>query len=89
MPTQDYKCHKPRTRVNFNVLRKVEDENIKQKLYEVFKKFVHKLKIKKIVSSYNLNEILTKFNQKSPKDITIKDLQEEIRQYKKEIQDLR
>ena len=41
------------------------------------------------MSPYNLNEILTRFNQNSPKHITIKDLQEEIRQYKKENQDLR
>ena len=72
-----------------DVLRKIKDETIKQEFYEVFKKSVHKPKIKKTVSPYNLNEILTRFNQNSPKDIIIKDLQEEIRQYKKEIQDLR
>ena len=72
-----------------DVLRKVENEKVKQELFEVFKKFVHKLEIKKTISPYNLNEILTRFNQKSPKDLTIKDLQEEIRQYKKEIKDLR
>ena len=71
-----------------NVLRKVEDETVKQELYEVFKKSIHKLEIKKTISTYNLNEILTRFNQNSTKDITIKDFQEEIRHYKKEIQDL-
>ena len=73
----------------FDVLRKIKDETLKQELYEVFKKFVHKPEIKKTMSPYNLNEILTRFNQNSPKHITIKDLQEEIRQYKKENQDLR
>ena len=72
-----------------DVLRKIKDETIKQEFYEVFKKSVHKPKIKKTMSPYNLNEILTRFNQNYPKDIIIKDLQEEIRQYKKEIQDLR
>ena len=57
-----------------DVLRKVENEKVKQELFEVFKKFVHKLEIKKTISPYNLNEILTRFNQKSPKDLTIKDL---------------
>ena len=72
-----------------DVLRKVEDETVKQKLSEVFKKSIYKPKIKKTVSTYNLIEILTRFNQNSTKDITIKDFQEEIRHYKKEIQDLR
>ena len=45
--------------------------------------------MKKTVNTYNFNEILTRFNQQSTKDITIKDLQEEIRQYKKKIKDLR
>ena len=72
-----------------DVLRKVEDEKTKQDLYEVFKKSISKQEVKKIVNPYNLNEILTRFNQKSTKDITIKDLQEEIKQYKKEIKDLR
>ena len=62
-----------------NVLRKVEDEKTKQDLYEVFKKSISKQEVKKIVNPYNLNEILTRFNQKSTKDITIKDLQEEIK----------
>ena len=57
-----------------DVLRKVEDDNVKQELYEVFKKSVHKPEIKKVISPYNLNEILTTFNQKSPKNITIRDL---------------
>ena len=48
-----------------------------------------KQEVKKTVNPYNLNEILTRFNQQSPKDLTIKDLQEEVRQYKKEIKDLR
>ena len=72
-----------------DVLRKVEDEKVKQELFKVFKKSVSKPEVKKIVSPYNLNEILTRFNQKSPKDLTIKDLQEEVRQYKKKIKDLR
>ena len=66
-----------------NVLRKVEDENVKQELFEVFKKSIHKTEIKKTISPYNLNEILTRFNQKSPKDLTIKDLQEKVRQNSK------
>ena len=79
-------CH-PKT-INFisqeqelvlDALRKVEDEKVKQELFEVFKKFIHKPKIKKYVSPYNLNEILLTFNQKFLKDLTIKDLQEEIR----------
>ena len=48
-----------------------------------------KQEVKRIVNPYNLNEILTRFNQQSTKDITIKDLQEEVRQYKKEIKYLR
>ena len=72
-----------------DVLRKVEDEKIKQDLYEVFKKSIGKQEVKKTVNPYNLNEILTRFNQQYTKDITIKDLKEEIRQYKKEIKDLR
>ena len=48
-----------------------------------------KQEVKRIVNPYNLNEILTRFNQQSPKDVTIKDLQEEVTQYKKEINDLR
>ena len=71
-----------------NVLRKVEDEKTKQDLYEVFKKSIGKQEVKKVVNPYNLNEILTRFNQQSTKDVTIKDLQEEVRQYKKEIKDL-
>ena len=38
-----------------------------------------------IVNPYNLSEILTRFT----KDVTLKDLQDEVRQYKKEIKDLR
>ena len=72
-----------------DVLRKVENEKTKQNLYEVFKKYVGKQEVKKTVNPYNLNEILTRFNHQSTKDVTIKDLQEEVRQYKKEIKDLR
>ena len=72
-----------------DILRKVEDEKVKQELFEVLQKSVNKPKIKKTVSPYNSNEILKIFNQKSPNDLTIKDLWEEIRQYKKEIKDLR
>ena len=72
-----------------HVLRKVENEKTKQNLYEVFKKYVGKQEVKKTVNPYNLNEILTRFNHQSTKDVTIKDLQEEVRQYKKEIKDLR
>ena len=57
-----------------DVLRKVEDEKVKKELFEVFKKSIGKPEVKKIVSPYNLNEILTRFNQKSPKDLTIEDL---------------
>ena len=38
-----------------------------------------------IVNPYNLSEILTRFT----KDVTLKDFQDEVRQYKKEIKDLR
>ena len=72
-----------------DVLRKVEDEKIKQELCEVFKKSIGKQEVKRTINPYNLNEILTRFNQQSLKDITIKDFQEEERQYKKEIKDLR
>ena len=72
-----------------DILRKVEDEKVKQELFEVLQKSVNKPKIKKTVSPYNSNEILKRFNQKSPNDLTIKDLWEEIRQYKKKIKDLR
>ena len=72
-----------------DVLRKIEDEKTKQDLYEVFKKSVGKQEVKKTVNPYKLNKILTRFNQKSPKDLTIKDLQEKVRQYKKEIKYLR
>ena len=72
-----------------DVLKKVEDEKTKQDLYEVFKKSISKQEVKKTINPYNLNEILTRFNQQSTKDVTIKNLQEEVRQYKKEIKDLR
>ena len=45
-----------------DVLRKVEDENTKQDLYDVFKKSVSKQEVKTIVNPYNLSEILTRFN---------------------------
>ena len=64
-----------------DVLRKVKDEKTKQELYEVFKKFVGKQEVKKTINPYNLNEILIRFNQQSTKNVTIKDLQEEVRQY--------
>ena len=72
-----------------DVLRKVEDEKTKQDLYDVLKKFVSKQEVKMIVNPYKLSEILTRFNQQSTKDVTLKDLQDEVRQYKKEIKDLR
>ena len=55
------------------------------KNFIVFKKSVHKLENKKTISPYNLNEILTRFDKKFPKNVTIKDLQEEIKQYKIEV----
>ena len=63
-----------------DVLRKVEDEKTKQEHYEIFKKSFGKQEVKKTVNPYSLNEILIRFNQQSPKDVTIKDLQEEISQ---------
>ena len=68
-----------------DLLKKIDDSSVKQELYKVFKKSVHKLENKKTVSPYNLNEILTRFDKKFPKNVTIKDLQEEIRQYKIEV----
>ena len=70
-----------------DILRKIEDEKTTQDLYEIFKKSVVKPEVKKIVNPYNLNEILSRFDQQSPKDISIKDLYDEVRQYKKEIKD--
>nr|CAN84177.1 hypothetical protein VITISV_023698 [Vitis vinifera] len=61
-----------------DVLRKVEDEKTKQDLYEVFKKSVGKQEVKRTVNPYSLNEILIRFNQQSTKDVTIKDLQEQV-----------
>ena len=72
-----------------DILRKIEDEKTKQDLYEVFKKSIVKPESKKIVNPYNLNEILNRFNQQSPKEVSIKDLHDEVRQYRKEIKDLR
>ena len=50
-----------------DILKKIEDEKTKQYLYEVFKKSVVKPKAKKTVNPYNLNEILNRFDQQSPK----------------------
>ena len=72
-----------------NILTKIKDEKIKQDLYEAFKKLVVKPESKKTVNPYNLNDILSRFDQRSPKDISIKDLYHEVRQYRKEIKDLR
>ena len=60
-----------------------------QDLYEVFKKSIVKPKVKKTINPYNLNEILRRFDQQSPKEISIKELLDEVRQYRKEIKDLR
>ena len=72
-----------------DTLRKVKDEKTKQNLYEVFKKSVVKTKAKKTVNPYNLNDILNRFDQQSPKEVSIKELHDEVRQYKKEIKELR
>ena len=55
----------------------------------MFKKFVVKPKVKKTINPYNLNEILNRLDQQSPKEISIKELHDEVRQYKKEIKELR
>ena len=49
------------------LLNKIEDSSVQLELYEIFKKSVHKLENKKNIDPYNLDEILTRFNQKSPK----------------------
>ena len=72
----------------YNLL-KIEDEKTKQDLYEVFKKSVVKPEVKKTINPYNLNEILNRFDQQSPKEVSIKDLHEEVRQYRKKIKELR
>ena len=54
-----------------------------------FKKSVVKVEAKKTVNPYNLNDILNRFDQQSPKEISIKELHDEVRQYKKEIKELR
>ena len=41
------------------------------------------------MNPYNLNEILNRFDQQSPKEVSIKELHDEVRQYRKEIKDLR
>ncbi|KAL6339361.1 hypothetical protein AAG906_028093 [Vitis piasezkii] len=61
-----------------DTLRKVEDEKAKQNLYEVFKKSVVKVEAKKI-NLYNLNDILNRFDQQSPKKVSIKELHEEVK----------
>ena len=72
-----------------DILKKIEDEKTKQYLYEVFKKSIVKPEAKKIVNPYNLNEILNRFDQQSPKVVSIKELHEEVRQYRKDIKKLR
>ncbi|KAL6342180.1 hypothetical protein AAG906_004500 [Vitis piasezkii] len=62
-----------------DTLRKVEDEKTKQNLYEVFKKSVVKVEAKKTVNPYNLNDILNRFDQQSPKEVSIKELHEEVK----------
>ena len=51
--------------------------------------FVVKVEAKKTVNPYNLNDILNRFDQQSPKDVNIKELHEEVKQHKKEIKELR
>ena len=55
----------------------------------MFKKSIVKPEVKKTINPYNLNEILNKFDQQSPKEVSIKDLHEKVRQYRKEINELR
>ena len=55
----------------------------------MFKKSIVKPEAKKTVNPYNLNEILNRFDQQSPKKVSIKELHDEVRQYRKEIKDLR
>ena len=50
---------------------------------------VVKVEAKKTVNPYNLNDILNRFDQQSPKEVSIKDLHDEVRQYRKEIKYLR
>ncbi|KAL6313144.1 hypothetical protein AAG906_026091 [Vitis piasezkii] len=59
-----------------DTLRKVEDEKTKQNLYEK-------------INPYNLNDILSRFDQQSPKEVSIKELHEEVKQHKNEIKELR
>ncbi|KAL6331848.1 hypothetical protein AAG906_020193 [Vitis piasezkii] len=68
-----------------DTLRKVEDEKTKQNLYEVFKKSVVKVEAKKTVNPYNLNDILNRFDQQSPKEVSIKELHEEVKQHKRRL----
>ena len=55
----------------------------------MFKKSIVKPEVKKTINPYNLNEILNRFDQQSPKEVSIKELHDEVRQYRKEIKDLR
>ena len=55
----------------------------------MFKKSIVKPKVKKTINPYNLNEVLNRFDQQSPKEVRIKELHDEVRQYRKEIKDLR
>ncbi|RVW73467.1 hypothetical protein CK203_057925 [Vitis vinifera] len=50
---------------------------------------VLRVEAKKTVNPYNLNDILNRFDQQSPKDVSIKELHEEVKQHKKEIKELR
>ena len=66
-----------------DILRKIEDDKTKQDLYEVFKKSVVKPEVKKAINPYNLNEILSRFDYQSPKEVSIKELLFEVKQYRK------
>ena len=70
-------------KMNLEFLNTIEDFSVKIELYEIFRKFVHKPESKKSI------EILTRFYHNVSKEATIKDLQEEIRQYKLEVQELK
>ena len=72
-----------------DIVRKIEDEKTKQDLYEVFKKSIVKPEVKKTVNPYNLNEILSRFDQQPPKEVSIKEIFIEVKQYRKEIKELR
>ncbi|KAL6316353.1 hypothetical protein AAG906_017990 [Vitis piasezkii] len=61
----------------------------KDKFYHIFKKSVVKIEAKKTANPYNLNDILSRFDQQSPKEVSIKELHEEVKQHKNEIKELR